>query len=105
MDDKQLRKAIMDELEFDPRIDAANVAVVVDDGIVTLTGHVASYVEKVAAENAARRVKGVRAIAEELEVRYPATRRLPTTKLYRCLTCLSKNKIPRRMHFSRDMTP
>ena len=71
MDDKQLRKAIMDELEFDPRIDAANVAVVVDDGIVTLTGHVASYVEKVAAENAARRVKGVRAIAEELEVRYP----------------------------------
>ena len=75
MDDKQLRKAIMDELEFDPRIDAANVAVVVDDGIVTLTGHVASYVEKVAAENAARRVKGVRAIAEELTVRYPSDKK------------------------------
>ena len=75
MDDKQLRKAIMDELEFDPRIDAANVAVVVDDGIVTLTGHVASYVEKVAAENAARRVKGVRAIAEELAVRYPSDKK------------------------------
>ena len=75
MDDKQLRKAIMDELEFDPRIDTANVAVVVDDGIVTLTGHVASYVEKLAAENAARRVKGVRAIAEELEVRYPSDKK------------------------------
>ena len=75
MDDKQLRKAIMDELEFDPRIDAANVAVVVDDGIVTLTGHVASYVEKVAAENAARRAKGVRAIAEELAVRYPSDKK------------------------------
>ena len=75
MDDKQLRKAIMDELEFDPRIDAANVAVVVDDGIVTLTGHVASYVEKVAAESAARRIKGVRAIAEELEVRYPSDKK------------------------------
>ena len=75
MDDKQLRRAIMDELEFDPRIDAANVGVAVDDGIVTLTGHVASYVEKVAAENAARRVKGVRAIAEELEVRYPSDKK------------------------------
>lgn len=71
MDDKQLRQAVIDELEFDPRIDAANVGVAVDDGIVTLTGHVSSYVEKVAAEKAARRVKGVRALAEELEVRYP----------------------------------
>ena len=75
MDDKQLRQAVIDELEFDPRIDAANVGVAVDDGIVTLTGHVSSYVEKVAAEKAARRVKGVRAIAEELEVRYPSDKK------------------------------
>ena len=71
MDNKQLRQAVMDELEFDPRIDAANIGVAVDNGIVTLSGHVGSYVEKVAAEKAARRIKGVRALAEELEVRYP----------------------------------
>ena len=71
MDNKRLRQAVMDELEFDPRIDAANIGVAVDDGIVTLSGHVGSYVEKVAAEKAARRIKGVRALAEELEVRYP----------------------------------
>ena len=43
----------------------------VDDGVVTLTGHLSSYAEKIAAEEAVRRVKGVRAIAEEIEVRYP----------------------------------
>jgi osmotically-inducible protein OsmY len=75
MDDKQLRQAIMDELEFDPRIEAANIGVAVDDGIVTLSGHVSSYVEKVAAEKAARRVKGVRALAEELAVRYPSDKK------------------------------
>jgi osmotically-inducible protein OsmY len=71
MDNKRLRQAVMDELEFDPRIDAANIGVAVDNGIVTLSGHVGSYVEKVAAEKAARRIKGVHALAEELEVRYP----------------------------------
>ena len=71
MDDKQLRQHIVDELEFDPRINAANIGVAVNNGVVTLTGHVSSYVEKVAAEKATRRVKGVRALAEELEVRYP----------------------------------
>ncbi len=71
MDDKQLRQHIVEELEFDPRINAANIGVAVNNGVVTLTGHVSSYVEKIAAEKATRRVKGVRALAEELEVRYP----------------------------------
>jgi osmotically-inducible protein OsmY len=44
---------------------------VVDQGVVTLTGHVSSYAEKLAAEQAVRRVQGVRAIAEEIEVRVP----------------------------------
>jgi osmotically-inducible protein OsmY len=45
--------------------------VAVDNGVVTLTGSVGSYAEKLAAERATRRVKGVRGIAEEIEVRYP----------------------------------
>jgi osmotically-inducible protein OsmY len=64
-----LRQDILDELEFEPSIDAAHIGVAVEDGIVTLTGHVSSYWEKTTAENVVRRVKGVKAIAEEIEVR------------------------------------
>lgn len=71
MGDKQLQLDVMDELEFEPSIDAAHIGVTAEDGIVTLTGHVSTYAEKIAAENAARRVKGVQGIASEIEVRYP----------------------------------
>ena len=70
MDDKTLRQNIIDELEFDPSIDAAHIGLAVDDGVVTLTGHVSTYEEKLATEQAVRRVKGVKAIAQEIEVRY-----------------------------------
>jgi osmotically-inducible protein OsmY len=71
MSELQLRQDVVDELEFEPSVDAAHIGVAVDKGVVTLTGHVASYAEKQAAIAAVRRVKGVRAIAEEIEVRYP----------------------------------
>jgi osmotically-inducible protein OsmY len=70
MDDKTLRQNILDELEFEPSIDAAHIGLAVDNGVVTLTGHVSSYEEKLAAERAVRRVKGVKAIAQEIQVRY-----------------------------------
>jgi len=69
--DSALRADIEAELEFEPIVDAANIGVAVMDGVVTLTGRVASYAHKVAAERAAGRVKGVRAVAEEIEVRLP----------------------------------
>jgi hyperosmotically inducible protein len=71
MSELQLRQDVVDELEFEPSVDAAHIGVAVDKGVVTLTGHVASYAETQAAIAAVRRVKGVRAIAEEIEVRYP----------------------------------
>ena len=71
MDDKVLRQFIMDELDFEPSIDSANIGVAVENGVVTLSGHVASYAEKIAAERAVQRVKSVKAIAQEIEVRYP----------------------------------
>ena len=70
MSELQLRQDVVDELEYEPSVDAAHIGVAVDKGVVTLTGHVASYAEKQAAIAAVRRVKGVRAIAEEIEVRY-----------------------------------
>ncbi len=70
MDDKILRQNIIDELDFEPSINAAHIGVAVETGIVTLTGHVESYAEKIAAERAVERVRGVRAVAQEIEVRY-----------------------------------
>lgn len=69
MTDIALRQNILDELEFEPSIDAAHIGVAVEDGIVTLTGHVSSYWEKTTAENVVKRVKGVKGLAEEIEVR------------------------------------
>jgi len=73
--DLQVRQDILAELEFEPRVDAAHIGVAVQDGVATLTGHVASFVEKLAAEKAALRVRGVRAIAQEIEVRYPSDKK------------------------------
>jgi osmotically-inducible protein OsmY len=68
-----LRQDIIDELDFEPSIDSADIGVAVEDGIVTLTGHVPTYAQKVTVEDVVRRVKGVKGIAEEIEVRlYPS---------------------------------
>ncbi|MBB3545171.1 MULTISPECIES: BON domain-containing protein [unclassified Rhizobium] len=69
MTDVFLRQFVLDELEFEPSINAAHIGVTAEGGVVTLTGHVATYAEKDAAERAARRVTGVHAIAQEIEVR------------------------------------
>ncbi len=71
MNDIALRQNILDDLEFEPSIDAAHIGVAVADGVVTLTGHVSTYAEKVAAERVVQRAKGARAIAQEIEVRHP----------------------------------
>lgn len=68
----QLQRDVMDELQWEPRVDHANIGVAAKDGIITLTGFVGSYAEKLAAEKAARRVRGVRGLAEEIEIRLPS---------------------------------
>lgn len=75
MDDKSLRNAILEELDWDPSFDSAHVGVMVADGVVTLTGYVGSYAEKVAVEKACGRVKGVRAIAQEIAIRFPSLKK------------------------------
>jgi osmotically-inducible protein OsmY len=69
--DSQLQQAVLAELKWEPSVTAAHIGVTAKGGVVALTGHVESFVEKHAAETAAGRVKGVRAVAEELEVRLP----------------------------------
>ena len=76
MTDLKLRQDVLDELEFEPSVDAAGIGVAVNDGVVTLTGHVSTYAEKLAAERAAKRVSGVRAVAQEITVRYLGEKKL-----------------------------
>jgi osmotically-inducible protein OsmY len=73
MDDLELKKSVESELNFEPSINAAEIGVAVKGGIVTLSGRVPSYWEKIAAERAAARVSGVKAVANELEVRLPGS--------------------------------
>lgn len=74
--DTQLKGDILSELEWEPAIDAANVGVMVQNGIVTLTGHLDTYAQKYAIERAIQRVEGVKAIAVELDVKLdPAHKR------------------------------
>jgi osmotically-inducible protein OsmY len=67
--DSELQKAVQAELGWEPSVIAAHIGVAAKEGVVTLTGHVENYASKYAAEKAARRVRGVKAVAEEIEVK------------------------------------
>ena len=69
--DDRLKTNVLAELAWEPSISADHIGVTAREGVITLFGHVDSYWQKLAAERAAGRVKGVRALAEEIEVRLP----------------------------------
>jgi osmotically-inducible protein OsmY len=98
MDDITVRRHVLDELELAPMIDAAQIGVAVENGVVTLTGHVRNYAEKGIAERAALRVRGVRAVVEQIEVRYPDNPRIGDEALAdRCARVLEWDvEIPER---------
>jgi osmotically-inducible protein OsmY len=66
--DTQLQKDVQEELKWEPSVTANEIGVAVKDGVVTLGGTVPTYAEKYAAERAARRVAGVKALAENIQV-------------------------------------
>jgi len=67
--DAQLKNEVVRELEWEPAVNAANVGVAVRHGVVTLTGHLDTYAEKFAIEHAVQRVRGIQALAVELDVK------------------------------------
>ena len=71
--DNAVQTDVLDEFFWDPEVAAPDVGVQVDEGVVTLTGTVDRYAVKLAAETAAQRVDGVRAVANDLTVRSPLT--------------------------------
>lgn len=66
--DFQIQQDVMDELKWEPYLKASEIGVAVKNGVVTLSGHVDSYSKKIAAESAAKKVVGVKAVAEDIEV-------------------------------------
>ena len=69
IDDSEIRRKVLAELDWDPSIDASAVGVAVKDGVVTLSGSVTSYSQKKEAERITKRVPGVKAVAEDLTIR------------------------------------
>jgi len=69
--DRELQKDVIDELGWEPSVDAAHIGVEVENGIVTLSGHVDSYPQRWSAERAALRVAGVKGVAVEIAVELP----------------------------------
>lgn len=67
--DGQVRDAVLEQLEWDSRVNASAIGVTAEGGTVTLTGFIDSYAGKLAAERAAKRARGVRAVANDIEVR------------------------------------
>jgi osmotically-inducible protein OsmY len=69
--ERLLLRRVLDELEWEPAVNAVHIGVAVTDDVVTLSGNVENYTEKMAAERAAKRVAGVRVVVNNLEVRLP----------------------------------
>ena len=71
--DTQLQHDVLAELEWEPSIEASQIGVTAKDGIVTLTGSVASYADKMTAERVTKRVYGVKGVANDVEVKIPGS--------------------------------
>ena len=76
--DRDIERDVKEELGWNPDLDASDIAVSVKDGVVTLAGFVKSYTDKYEAEAAAKRVAGVKGVANDIEVRLPSIDERPS---------------------------
>jgi osmotically-inducible protein OsmY len=81
LNDRLIREAVLEELESDPELSAKHISVTVNNGAVTLAGHVVAIHQKHAAVRAAERVDAVRAVADDIEVREPSLHELPDDEI------------------------
>ena len=88
----ELQRDILDELDFDPTLNAAGIGVSVEGGVATLNGMVGRYADRIAAERAAKRVAGVKAVANEIQVHlWPGTDRDDTAIAHAAVNALEWN--------------
>ena len=91
---EEIERDVREELKWDPDLDASDIAVSVNDGVVTLAGFVKSYTDRLEAEQAAKRVAGVRAVANDIEVRLPAIDQRPDPDIARDAVAALKAELP-----------
>jgi osmotically-inducible protein OsmY len=89
-----IERDVKEELQWDPDLDATDIGVSVKDGVVTLTGFVRSYTDKYEAEAAAKRVAGVVAVANDIEVRMPSVDERPDPEIARDAVAAIKGQLP-----------
>jgi osmotically-inducible protein OsmY len=90
--DSELKRDVENELKWEPSVNEPHIGVAVTDGVVTLTGHVPYYAEKYGAERAAKRVFGVKAVADELEIKLPGSaKRTDEDIAAACVSTLNSN--------------
>ena len=92
--DEELERDVRDELKWDPVLDAEDIAVSVKNGVVTLAGFTRSYSDRLEAEAAAKRVAGVKAVANDIEVRLPAIDQRPDPDIARDAVAALKTELP-----------
>jgi osmotically-inducible protein OsmY len=92
--DGDIERDVKEELKWGPDLDASDIAVSVKDGVVTLAGFVKSFTDKYEAEAAAKRVAGVAAVANDLEVRLPAIDQRPDPDIARDAVAAIKSQLP-----------
>jgi osmotically-inducible protein OsmY len=92
--DSDIKRDVEDELRFDPDIKSDDIAVAVKNGVVTLTGFVRSYGQKLQAETDAKRVAGVVGVANDIEVRLPEIDQRPDPEIARDVVAALKSQLP-----------
>jgi osmotically-inducible protein OsmY len=92
--DSEIERDVRDELKWDPDLDADDIAVSVKDGVVTLAGFTKSYSDRLEAEAAAKRVAGVHAVANDIEVRLPAIDQRPDPDIAKDAVAALKSELP-----------
>jgi osmotically-inducible protein OsmY len=92
--DSDIKRDVEDELRWDPDIGSDDIAVAVKNGVVTLTGFVRSYGQKLQAEADAKRISGVVGVANDIEVRLPAIDQRPDPDIARDAVAALKAQIP-----------
>ena len=92
--DSEIERDVKEELQWDPDLDATDIAVSAKKGVVTLTGFVRSYTDKYEAEAAAKRVAGVAGVANDIGVRMPSVDERPDPEIARDAVAAIKSQLP-----------
>jgi osmotically-inducible protein OsmY len=92
--DSEIERDVREELRWNPHIDAEDIAVSVKNGVVTLAGFTHSYSDRLEAELAAKRVAGVLAVANDIEVRLPAIDQRPDPDIAKDAVATLKSELP-----------